>query len=382
MRPVRFVLFFAAVFVAVSMSSLALQITQIEFDLHLAPGASNTYTFEVINNESDPQDVTVYVGDWTRTEDGENDFLKLDSARWLFAREFKQGDELDVKYQVTLPNDGVTVSGSYACGSPSSQGQVVGQEKLLSAGTAAPVESTDGFVAITRTVTDTKTDGTATVNLHVHALQDFGGLRIDEVFSSHVQIESIDSAGGEFCAVSRSCGDWIAVSPQSFRIAPGDRQPVSFRVVVPNGNLSGMYWGMIFVQGAPRPQKRQGATVLAIERFGVKIYETIPGSEELSGEVKSVRKVGNDPLAFKISFANTGNVQLRPTGTINIINQSGDTMRELAIDEFPILPGSERTLVVTDESESPLPAGIYRALVTIDYGGDNLAGGTRDFRLR
>jgi len=383
MRPANAVLLATAVVVSVSISAFALQITQIEFDLHLAPGASNTYTFQVINNESDPQDVTVYMGDWTRTEEGGNDFLKLDSARWLFAREFKQGEELDIKYRVTLPSDGITVSGTYACGSPSAQGQVVGEDKLLSAGNAAPVESTDGLVAITRTVTDTKTDGTVTVNLHVHALEDFGGLRIDEIFSSHVQIESLDSAGGEFSAVSRSCGDWIAVSPQSFRIAPGAKQPVSFRVVVPNGNLSGMYWAMIFVQGAPRPQQRQGATVLAIERFGVKVYETIPGSEVLSGEVRSVRKVGSDPLAFNVMFANTGNVQLQPHGTINVISQkNGDTVRALAIDEFPILPGSERTLVVTDESESSLPAGIYRALVTIDYDGDNLAGGTRDFRLR
>ncbi|MEA3238230.1 MAG: hypothetical protein U9Q94_00375 [Candidatus Bipolaricaulota bacterium] len=382
MKPGRFVLFFAVVFISVSISSFALQITQIEFDLHMAPGATDMYTFQVINNESDPQDVTVYIGDWTRTETGENDFLKLDSARWLFGGEFKQGDELDVKYRVTLPNDGITVSGTYACGSPSAQGQIAGAAKLLSASDKAPVESTNGLLVITRTVTAAKTDGTVTVNLHMRALQDFGGLRIDEVFSSHVKIESLDDAGGEFSTIPRSCGDWIAVSPQSFRIAPSATQPVSFRVVVPNSDVSGMYWAMIFVQGSPRPQQREGATVLAIERFGLKVYETIPGSEALSGEVRSVRKVGNDPLTFKVTFANTGNVQLRPTGTINVINQSGDTTRRLAIDEFPILPGSERTLVITDESESPLPAGIYRALVTIDYGGDNLAGGTRDFRLR
>ncbi|HHR86352.1 MAG TPA: hypothetical protein ENL23_08420 [Candidatus Acetothermia bacterium] len=382
MRPVRFVLFFAAILASVSISSFALQITQIEFDLHLAPGASDTYTFQVINNESDSQDVTVYMGDWTRTENGENDFLTLDSARWLFAREFKQGDELDVKYRVTPPNDGITVSGTYASGSPSSQGQVAGEPKLLSAGTTAPIESTAGPVAITRTIVSTEADGTVTVNLHVHALQDFGGLRIDETFSSHVDIEPVDNAEGEFTTVARSCGDWITASPQTFTVAPGGTQPVSFRVVVPNSDVSGMYWAMIFVQGSPRPQQRQGATVLAIERFGVKVYETIPGSEELSGEVKSVRKVESDPLTFKVTFANTGNVQLRPTGTINVINQHGDAVRTLAIDEFPLLPGKERVLSVADDSESPLPAGIYRALVTIDYGGDNLAGGTRDFRLR
>ncbi len=366
----------------VGMPSFALQITQIEFDLHLAPDASDMYTFQVLNNESDPQDVTVYMGDWTRTQSGDNDFLTLNSARWLFARAFKKGDALDIKYRVIIPNDSITVDGTYASGSPSSRGQIAGAAKLLSAGTEPPTESTNGPVSITRTVISSEADGMVTVNLRVHALQDFSGLRIDETFSSHVDIESVDGAGGEFSTVSRSCGDWITASPQTFRIAPGATQPVNFRVAVPNSGVSGMYWAMIFVQGSPRPQQRQGATVLAIERFGVKVYETIPGSEVLSGEVKSVRKVANDPLAFNVTFANTGNVQLRPTGTIDVISQNGDTVRSLPIDEFPLLPGKDRILSVTDDSKSPLPAGIYRALVTIDYGGDNLAGGTRDFRLR
>jgi len=298
------ILFVVAVLIGISISSSALQITQIEFDLHLAPGASDTYTFQVINNESDPQDVTVYVGDWTRTSSGDNDFLTLNSACWLFSRAFSAGEELDIRYRALIPTDTIIVNGIYACGSPSAQGQVVGEAHLLLASNDIPSEPSDGLVVITRTIISTDTDGTITVNLHVHALQDFGGLRIDEVFSSHVDVELIDDGGEEFSTVSRSCGDWITTSPQSFRIAPGATQPVSFRIDVPNGS-SGMYWAIVFVQGAPRPQQREGATVLAIERFGVKTYETIPGSEVLSGEVKSVRVVENDPLTFDITFANT-----------------------------------------------------------------------------
>lgn len=364
------------------MPAFALQITQIEFDLHLAPGETDTYTFQVINNESDPRDVTVYIGDWTRTESGENDFLTLNSAHWLFPRNLAAGDEIDVKYSATLPTDDVTISGTYACGSPSAQGQIEGEAHFLSAGNETPSEPSDGVVVITRTVISAEAAGTVTVNLHVHALQDFSGLRIDEMFSSHVNIESIDDTGAEFSTVSRSCGDWIEVSPQTFTIASGATQPVSFRVVVPDSGVSGMYWAMIFVQGSPRPQQREGATVLAIERFGIKVYETIPGTELISGGVTRVRKIADDPLAFDVTFANTGNVQLRPHGTLSVINQNGDTLRSLPIDEFPILPEKEMVLDITDDSESPLPAGIYRALVTIDYGGDNLAGGTRDFRLR
>lgn len=380
MRPVRIVLFVIAAIVGMSFGSFALQITQIEFNLHLAPGASDTYTFQVINNETAPQKVTVYIGDWTRTSSGENDFLILNSGRWLFTRTFHAGDELDVKYRALIPNNSITVNGTYACGSPSAQGQIIGDRNLLAPPTGTPIESTEGLVTITRTVVSSKADGTVVVNLHVHALQDFAGLRIDEIFSSHVDIKSVDDGGGEFTTVLRSCGDWISASPQTFTIAPGEQRAVNFRIAVPD-DASGMYWGMVFVQGAPRPQQREGATVLAIERFGVKVYETIPGSEVLAGKVEGVRKVANDPLSFNISFSNTGNVQLRPHGTLNVISQNGDTVRSMSIDAFPILPGKTRILSIKDASETPLPAGIYRALVTIDYGGDTLAGGTRDFRL-
>lgn len=378
-KALVFVLF-AVVIIGVVAS--ALQITQIEFDLHLAPGTSETYTFKVINNKSNPQEVTVYIGDWTRTSSGENDFLTLNSARWLFAREFEQGDELNIVYQATIPKAGISVSGSYASMSPSAQGEIYGPKNLLSIEEEIPTVPTGAPVSIARIVESTKEDGTVTVNLHVQVLEAFAGLRIDEVFSSHLDVVSIDSAGGEFAAVSRSCGDWITASPESFKIEPGEARSVSFQIAIPEGGLSGMYWAMIFVQAAPRPEQREGATILAIERFGVKVYETIPGTSVLSGEIRNVRKVNDDPLAFDVVFANTGNVQLRPTGMVTVINQNGETVRALSIGEFPLLPGKEQMLSVVDDNSSALPSGIYRALVTIDYGGESLAGGTRDFRLR
>ena len=381
MRLRRIVLLFTTVFASMSMLSFALTVTVPEVHLHLPPGANNTYTFSVISNESYKQDITVYIGDWTRTSRGVNDYLILDSGRWLFARAFHAGDELDIKYRVFISNNSITVNGTYLCGNPFDRGEIEGESRLLSARNQTPSERRDRLVVITRTVLS-NTDGTATVNLHVHALQDFGGLRIDETFSSHVDVESIDAAGGLFSTVSRSCGDWITASPQTFTLAPGETQPVSFRISVPSNGVSGMYWAMIFVQGSPRPQQRGGATVLTVGSIGIKVYETVPGSEVLSGEVKSVHKVSNEPLAFDVTFVNTGNVQLLPHGTIDVISQNGDIVRTLVIDEFPVLPGKELIFSVTDKTDVSLPAGIYRALVTIDYGGDNLAGGTRDFRLR
>jgi len=363
--------------------SYALQISQIEFDLHQAAGSTATYSFKVINNESQAQEITVYLSDWTRTSNGENDFIPLNGARWLFLRSFSAGEEMEILYQVLLSTTDLTVAGSYISGSRAGQGTVEGVS-LLSAENVGMVTQAqaDDTVSVTREIVSVRPAGDSlTVRLYVRIFQDIPGLRIDEVFSSHAQIESIDSAGGGFDIVNRSNGDWITVTPQRFQIEAGQTQDVTFRLDVPVG-VEGVYWGMIFVEGSPRPQEQAGAAVLAIERFGVKVYETVPGTEDLVGRITQVRKTADNPLTFEIRFENMGNVQLRPTGRIDIISQNGETVRNTRIEEFPLLPGKVRILSVTDTTEPPLTAGIYRALVTIDYGGDNLAGGTRDFRLR
>ncbi len=377
--PILVMIVLATVFFPV----LALQISQIEFDLHQAAGSTATYSFKVINNESQTQEITVYLSDWTRTATGENDFIPLNGARWLFLRSFSAGEEMEILYQVLLSTTDLTVAGSYISGSPALQGKVEGVSLLSEENVGVITQAQAGdSVSVTREIVSLSPAGDSlTVRIHVRILQDIAGLRIDELFSSHAQIESIDSAGGEFETVNRSNGDWITVTPQRFQIEAGQVQDVTFKLDVPVG-VEGVYWGMIFVEGSPRPQEQAGATVLAIERFGVKVYETVPGTEDLAGNITQVRKTADDPLTFEIRFENTGNVQLRPTGRIDIISQNGETVRNIRIEEFPLLPGKVRILPVSDTTEPPLTAGIYRALVTVDYGGDDLAGGTRDFRLR
>ncbi len=366
-----------------STSLHALQISQIEFDLHLSPGSSSSYSFLVINNEPRAQEITVYLNDWIRTPQGDTEFLPLNDARWLLLREFKAGERIDIVYRISPPFSGVTVSGSYATGSPTSHGKIGGPSDLSApeGGTQSP--AIDVPVRITRSIAPSpEVPGALRVRLTVEALQDFSGLRIDEVFSSHVAVESIDAAGGTFDTVARSNGDWITVSPKKFTIEEGKTQEVTFTVQVPSTGVNGTYWGAILIQGSPRKVEREGATVLAVERFGVKVYVTINGTEVLSGRVTSVRKVSLDPLTFTVTFENTGNVQLRPKGTIQIISQTGETVRTIPIEEFPVLPGAVQTVTVKDPSPEPLTPGIYRALVAIDYGGENLAGGTRDFRVK
>lgn len=372
---------FTIILVFISLLGCSLQISQIEFDLHLSPGGSTSQTFLIINDESRSQEITVYLNDWVRTATGETDFFPPNDARWLFLRSFTAGERLELVYHVLPPSSNVTVTGTYTIGSPTGRGKIEGPDDF--ANPAESVSPTTGAVPvrIIRTITP-GTDGGFEVRLQIDALTDFVGLRIDEVFSSHVTVHAVDSAGGEFVTVSRSASDWITVAPRKFTLAPGATQEVTFTVNVPATGVDGTYWGAILIEGSPHQVEREGATVLAVERFGVKVYVTITGTEVREGRVIRVRKVSLNPLTFKITFANTGNVQLRPTGTVTIISQSGETVRTIAVEEFPVLPGAVQTITVKDPSSDPLPPGIYRALVMLDYGGENPVGGTRDFRVK
>ncbi len=368
--------------IAVSLSAAALQISQIEFDLHLAPGSTSSYSFLVINDESRAQEITVYLNDWVRSAQGKTDFFPLNDALWLFPRQFASGDVFTITYRVLPPFAGVTITGSYATGSPTAYGKIAGPSTLAGAGSTASVATT-GPMEITRAITPSPTvPGAQRVQLTVHVLKAVTGMRIDEVFSRHVTVESVDAAGGQFTTVARSDGDWITVTPQKFTIDPGKRQRVSFTVHVPKTGVTGTYWGAILIQGSPRKIQRQGTTVLAVERFGVKVYVTITGTEIKSGRVTDVRVAALDPLTFNVTFENTGNVQLRPTGSITIISQRGETMRKIPIEQFPVLPGATAVVTVKDTSTKPLPPGIYLARAALDYGGATEVGGQRAFRVK
>ena len=79
---------------------------------------------------------------------------------------------MEILYQVLLSTANLTVAGSYN--------------------------------SVTREIVSVTPAGDS---LTVRILQDIVGLRIDEAFSSHAQIELIDSAGGTFDAVNRSNED-------------------------------------------------------------------------------------------------------------------------------------------------------------------------------
>ncbi|MCR4392057.1 MAG: dockerin type I domain-containing protein [Candidatus Acetothermia bacterium] len=179
----------------------------------------------------------------------------------------------------------------------------------------------------------------------------------------------------------RSLASWLSVAPTSFMLGPGETREVVGTLSVPgSGVMGGTYWGIIFVQGEPRPVQHQGTTVLVTKRIGIKVYASVPPGER-AGEVRALEVRGLNPLWLCLRFANIGTLNLREvTVEAEVYDAKGNRVVGANLSPFPCLPGAERWVAVSTDFR-PAP-GVYHVLVKVDIGGDPLLAGQVPLRVR
>lgn len=191
--------------------------------------------------------------------------------------------------------------------------------------------------------------------------------------------------------VKNSCKDRIQVFPTALRLEPRSEQAVRVTYTGPD-SLASACWNVVFVEMADL-QPVQGRVVQYVLRAGVKIYVEPSGlprdgavedmklaphtftREELT-KVATKSPVDSARKDVSILFVNHGGVQIRPQGRVEIRRPDNSIVSTLNVDEFPVLPGAERRLLL------PLPtlaAGKYIALALLDFGGAEIAGGQVEF---
>ena len=361
----------------------AVRVIPAALDVVQAAGATDTYVLTIYNDTDAREELRLYVGDWQRLENGEHDWdVPVNGARWVFADDFSAGEERVVRYTVDLESLGdVGVNGTYRTSAPQVVGDTTGSDRVA-IGTASRAEAeTSGTVAVERIVESIE-GRVAVVALHVRVATAFTGLTLFEVYERAMQIESLDAQGARFDTINRSNAAGVVLSHDRITLEPDESKEVLVTVTAPPG-IDGMTWSAVFVETEPRIVEQGGTRVLSIYRTAIKIYVTATGTVVQSGEISQVRAAETDPLAIETSFVNTGNVQLAVAGTVEIIDRTGEVILQLAVAEFKVLPGATRVVTATaDGSIAPLAAGVYQAVVSLEYGGDNPIVGVRGFRIR
>ncbi len=189
----------------------------------------------------------------------------------------------------------------------------------------------------------------------------------------------------------RGCATWISISPSSIDLGPRERKNVRITLDVPE-DARGSYWAFVFVEQLSKPtpiitsKKGYDIKIHVKPRWGVRIHENVPGTEEKKGRITDISltpQAEETPLKIAVEFENTGNTRLHCNGRIEIRDAKGSEVERVQIGSkgrFSVYPDGKR--LVDGTLSKRLPVGDYIALAIVDYDGEELVAGELEFEVR
>lgn len=196
---------------------------------------------------------------------------------------------------------------------------------------------------------------------------------------------------GEPGSSPRSNAQWVGITSSTLIIPPRSSREVSFTVAVPAGRaLPGTHWSMVMVEGVPRgsaestlptvARQNVQATVVARIRYAVQIVthvgpETRP---EAKFEAPAVRVGKEGTKVLQLDVRNTGIRSFLPAFTLELYAQDGTRVKSASASREITYPG---TSLRQQFDLGALPAGTYRALVTMDAGSNAVFGAQYTLKL-
>ncbi len=173
----------------------------------------------------------------------------------------------------------------------------------------------------------------------------------------------------------RDVGAWITLTRHHLTLGPGQETTVGFAVTVPPGARPGQHLGGIVAtpdQSRARLSSRRGNAsfhIRVLELTVIAVEVNLPGPRTQQLTITGVRP-GNQPAyqTLLVGLASTGNALTHGTGTLTITDGHGRQRlaRSFPLDTFVPATAIDYPIQVTGRA---LPAGQYRATVTIRYAG-------------
>ncbi len=165
---------------------------------------------------------------------------------------------------------------------------------------------------------------------------------------------------------------WIRVNPVEVVAKPGASEMARFTVTVPAGTPAGGYRAAIMFEfSPPGAEGVVSKGVMFKSRVATLVYVTVGAPKPVIDLVDvQPRQNPGQPAVVVALLKNTSPVHVRTRGQMLIYGTGGTVVRRIAVPDVPVLPESEREVVIAmaQEGQAPLPAGEYRVELRIDVG--------------
>ena len=174
---------------------------------------------------------------------------------------------------------------------------------------------------------------------------------------------------------ARSNAKWITPTVRSLLVPPRSEMSVSYTVRVPQSDsLSGTYWSIIMVEGAPNEASRASAGqpqvgVGVVMRYGVQVATHIKATGARKVSFANTKFLTNQDgtQTFELEVTNAGERAYRPALWIEVYNEQGELKASARQERGLLYPATSLKQVF---NLGKLAAGTYRAVVFADSGED------------
>jgi len=168
-----------------------------------------------------------------------------------------------------------------------------------------------------------------------------------------------------------SARHWIEPELGSIVLNQGETITFSAKITVPKGAEPGGHYAALFASSNMETTDEQGSAISITSRVGCLFLITVSGNIVEEGNLSPIEApffAEYGPLEIGLVFNNTGNVHLRPMGRIVITNFLGQTVAEIPVKEWVVLPESSRRNLV--EWDQHYLFGRYTVRAEITYGAE------------
>lgn len=150
---------------------------------------------------------------------------------------------------------------------------------------------------------------------------------------------------------------FISLKDDSFYLEHGQKATIPVSIKIPDGaKAGGLYGAVTFIASV------SGADSGLDARLSSLIFVTIKENARPAGKIESFTSLNKiflgTPAVFEVGFANEGNIAVSPNGKIVVSSMVGGTDKEIAVDQFYVMPESSRR---QQYSVDDLPSGLYKA---------------------
>lgn len=167
-----------------------------------------------------------------------------------------------------------------------------------------------------------------------------------------------------------SLSNWITIhSNAKPYLEPHERTSLSFSITAPHNATDGGHYGAIMFTF--QPTQASGSAVVVSQKIGAIILVKLGKANE-AGQITSFKAQKSfseyPPVSFTTRFSNSGNVHVKPRGSISISNMFGRKVANVLVNEnaFNVLPGTEREF--SSVWKDSFAFGPYTAEVKLVYG--------------